>query len=327
MTIPFDEPLLLPPTARVLPSAAMELSWLMIACGKRRVTHRIPAELEAEADAFWGDGHPMLTELLVIAQQLGCLTGWDIDPLLSVASAKLDPDAEMDLSAEPVDERVATVERIARLARDAKLRKRYQEFLHTVWAEGEPVVRELGRPTVERAVQRACASLEHGQSPLELIGENHIARREKFIHITEQALRDGTLVLTPCYVAGGHGHIVTLPGFVSVAFGTGVTTDMARSRATAERVAHDLKLLSDPTRVLILTELDRTPATVGQIAERVGVAQPTASVHVRQLREAGLLHATREGSSTSYRVQRSRVREALRSAHEALLPEVLSTGR
>ena len=95
----------------------------------------------------------------------------------------------------------ATRSAVARLARDAKLRKRYQGFLRTVWAEGEPVMRELGRPTVERAVQRACASLEHGQSPLELIGEDHIARREKFIHFTEQALRDGTLVLTPCYIA------------------------------------------------------------------------------------------------------------------------------
>ena len=107
---------------------------------------------------------------------------------------------------------------------------------------------------------------------------------------------------------------------LSVAIGTGVSTDMAHQRAAAERVAHDFKLLSDPTRVLILTELDRTPATVGQIAERVGVAQPTASVHVRQLREAGLLSATRDGSSTSYRVERLRLREALQGAQDALLP-------
>jgi DNA-binding transcriptional ArsR family regulator len=189
-----------------------------------------------------------------------------------------------------------------------------------LWAAAEPALREFGRPTVERAVQRARASMEHGQSPLEIIGGDHIALREKFEKQTAQALQDGSLVVTPCYIAGGHGHIVALPGHFSVAVGTGVTTDMARNRAAAERVAHDLKLLSDPTRVLILTELDRTPATVGEIAQRVGVAQPTASVHVRQLREAGLLTATRDGASSSYRVERSRLREALRSAHEALLP-------
>jgi len=203
---------------------------------------------------------------------------------------------------------------------DAELRARYQALLRRVWAEGEPLIAELGRPTVERAVLRACASMEHGQSPLEVIGSDHIARRELFSELTGQALRDGTAVLTPSYVAGGHGHIVALPGFLSIAFGTGVTSDMARNRATAERVARDLKLLSDPTRVLILTELDRTPATVGEIADRVGVAQPTASVHVRQLREAGLLRATRDGASSTYAVDRARVREALQSAHEALLP-------
>jgi DNA-binding transcriptional ArsR family regulator len=318
--MPFDAPLALPPTARVKASAAIELSWLLLAC-KDKVAHRVSPELEHEADAFWGDGEHSLTELLVLAQQLDCLTGWDIEPLLSLATAKLDPDAEMNLSTEPLHERLLVHGRIRRLASDDDLRARYGDLLRRVWASAEPLIDELGRPTVERAILRACAAMEHGQSPLEVIGSNHISRRLKFDALTEGALRDGTLLLTPCYIAGGHGHIVALPGLLSVAIGTGVTTDMARNRAAAERVARDLKLLSDPTRVLILTELDRMPATVGEIAQRVGVAQPTASVHVRQLREAGLLTATRDGSSSSYAVDRERLREALQSAHDALLPE------
>jgi DNA-binding transcriptional ArsR family regulator len=317
--MPFDAPLTLPPVVPVRASAAIELAWLTISC-KDKVAHRIAPGLDAEVNTFWGDGEGMLTELVVIAQQLGCLTGWNIDPLLSVASATLDPDAEMNLATEPLRERELVRERIRRLADDAELRARYQDLLRRVWAEAEPLIAELGRPTVERAVLRACASMEHGQPPLEVLGADHIARREKFAELTDEALRDGTAVLTPSYIAGGHGHIVALPGFLSIAFGTGVTSDMARSRATAERVARDLKLLSDPTRLLVLTELDRTPATVGEIAERVGVAQPTASVHVRQLREAGLLRATRDGASSTYAVERARVREALQSAHDALLP-------
>jgi DNA-binding transcriptional ArsR family regulator len=320
MTMPFDEPLSLPPTAHISPSAAIELSWLVIGCGHRSAVHQIAPELEEEADTFWDDGERILTEVLVMAHQLDCFKGWDISPMLALGSARLDPTAKLDLATESPDERDLVVERIARLASDRKLRLRYERLLRAVWADGEPQLRELGRPTVERAVQRACASLEHGQSPVELLGENHIARREKFLPLTKRAMLDGTLLITPCYLAGGHGHIVALPGLLSVAVGTGVTTDMARQRATAERVARDLKLLSDPTRVLILTELDRTPGTVGEIAVRVGVAQPTASVHVRQLREAGLLEATRDGGSSSYRVERGRLREALQSAHDALLP-------
>ncbi len=318
--MPYDEPLLLPPRARVEPSAAIELSWLVIGCGHRNAVHTMAGELEYEVDVFWGDGERMLTELIAIAHQLGCATGWNIDALLSVADATLDPEAELDLVTETEEERTLTRERIARLAADPALRARYQTLLRAVWAEGEPLLREVGRAAVERAAQRARASIEHGQSPIEIIPEGHISRREKYLPLTERALRTNKLVLTPCYLAGGHGHIVALPGMLSVAIGTGVSTDMAHQRAAAERLAHDFKLLSDPTRVLILTELDRAPSTVGEIAERVGVAQPTASVHVRQLREAGLLVATRAGSSTSYRVERHRLREALQSAQESLLP-------
>ncbi|MEO9174911.1 MAG: metalloregulator ArsR/SmtB family transcription factor [Gaiellales bacterium] len=318
--MPFDEPLRLPPSARVSPSAAIELSWLVIGCGTRSAVRQIAPELEEQADGFWDDGSRILTEIIVLAHQLGCLTGWDVSPLLDLGNARLDPTAEVGLSTEAPDERELVIERMARLAADRKLRLRLERLLRAVWADGEPQLRELGRPTVERAVLRTCASLEHGQSPLELLGEKHIARRAEFGAMTQRAMRDGTLLITPCYLAGGHGHIVALPGVLSVAVGTGVSSDMARQRATAERVARDMKLLSDPTRVLILTELDRTPATVGEIALRVGVAQPTASVHVRQLREAGLLESTRDGSSSTYRVERSRLREALQSAHDALLP-------
>jgi Helix-turn-helix domain len=317
--MPYDEPLALPPRARIEPSAAIELSWLVIGCGNRNAVHTMAGDLEEEVDLFWGDGERMLTELISIAHQLRCSTGWNIDPLLSVADARLDPGAELDLMTESEDEQALTRERIARLAADPALRKRYQRLLRAVWAEGEPLLQAVGRTAVERATQRARASIDHGLSPIELIPEAHISRRETFLPLTERALRDGKLVLTPCYLAGGHGHIVALPGLLSVAIGTGVTPDMAHQRAAAERVAHDFKLLSDPTRVLILTELDRTPATVGEIAERVGVAQPTASVHVRQLREAGLLVATRAGSSTSYHVERLKLREALKSAQDSLL--------
>jgi hypothetical protein len=50
-------------------------------------------------------------------------------------------------------------------------------------------------------------------------------------------------------------------------------------------------------------------------------------VHVRQLREAGLLEATRAGNSSSYRVERHKLRATLQSAHDALLPAAELSGR
>ena len=70
------------------------------------------------------------------------------------------------------------MERVARLAGDAELRERYERLLRDGLVRAEPVLRELGRPTVERAVLSVCASLEHGRSALDVIGEEHIACRE-----------------------------------------------------------------------------------------------------------------------------------------------------
>jgi DNA-binding transcriptional ArsR family regulator len=94
---------------------------------------------------------------------------------------------------------------------------------------------------------------------------------------------------------------------------------MAQRRADAERIAAGLKLLSDATRIVILDELDRAPATVGETAQRVGIAQPTASAHLRQLREAGLIEAARDGQRTIYRVHRAQVERLIDQARKWML--------
>ena len=94
---------------------------------------------------------------------------------------------------------------------------------------------------------------------------------------------------------------------------------MAQRRADAERIAAGLKLLSDATRIVILDELDRAPATVGETAQRVGIAQPTASAHLRQLRDAGLIDAQRDGQRTVYRVQRDQIERVMDDAREWML--------
>ena len=203
---------------------------------------------------------------------------------------------------------------------------RYQEYLRAVWADGGPLAARARRPTIERAVTRACPSLEHGLSPIELIPEGHIARRENFLPMTAARAARATLTLTPCYLAGGHGHIVALPGMLSVAIGTGVTTDMARQRAAAEVVARDLKLLSDPTSVLILTS--SIASRHGRRDRAARRRRPADRLRARrQLREAGLLEATRDGNSSSYRVERHRLRATLQGAHDALLPAAELAGR
>jgi ArsR family transcriptional regulator, arsenate/arsenite/antimonite-responsive transcriptional repressor len=312
----------LPPAPRrreLAPSAAIEISWLITSCSGPSSLLDVPTQLATRAETFWGDGKGLMIEMLVVAQQVGCLSGWNVDPLFDLARTAIRVPNDLRLETEPDDERLLTLARVERLAADAALRKRYSKLLRDLWTLAEPAWTALGRPTVERSITRLQASLDHGVSALDLIPEGHIAHKPHFREMVQAAVRDNTLIVTPSYFAGTHGHIVALPGALSVALGAGVTEGMARRRTDAERVAGELKLLSDPTRVLILGELEREPMTVGDTARCVGIAQPTASVHLRQLREAGLIEARREDARTVYVVQRGRLRDVIDGARATLL--------
>ena len=312
----------LPPPPRrteLAPSVAIELSWLVTSCTGPTSLLDVPSDLAARAETFWEDGQGLMIEMLVVAQQLGCLTGWSADPLFDLARAPIRVPAELALETESEEDQRLTLARVERLARDGGVRKRYSKLLRDLWALADPSWTQLGRPTVERALTRLQASLDHGLSAVDLIPERHIAQMPRFSEMTHAAVRDNTLLVTPSYFAGSHGHVVALPGVLSVAIGADVTIDMARRRTDAERVAGELKLLSDPTRVLILGELEREPMSVGDTARCVGIAQPTASVHLRQLRDAGLVEARREGPRTVYVVQRERLRSVIEGARATLL--------
>lgn len=69
-------------------------------------------------------------------------------------------------------------------------------------------------------------------------------------------------------------------------------------------IALRLKALADPVRVrlmsLILAQSDVGACTC-DLAPAVGVSEATASHHLKQLREAGLVEGTKKGTNTFYR--------------------------
>jgi L-amino acid N-acyltransferase YncA/DNA-binding transcriptional ArsR family regulator len=56
--------------------------------------------------------------------------------------------------------------------------------------------------------------------------------------------------------------------------------------------------LADPTRLRLLRSVAAAPATVGTLADSLGISQPTCSHHVRRLAAAGLVHTSRSGMRT-----------------------------
>ena len=69
--------------------------------------------------------------------------------------------------------------------------------------------------------------------------------------------------------------------------------------------------LSDPTRILMLYALDEKPLNVTELTHELGIPQPTASRHLKVLRERGLVHTTRRGTTITYQLSDKRLIQAL----------------
>lgn len=69
--------------------------------------------------------------------------------------------------------------------------------------------------------------------------------------------------------------------------------------------------LSDPTRLLILYALSESPHNVTEIAAELSVIQPTISRHLKVLRDRGLVHTVRQGTTVTYHLADQRLIQAL----------------
>lgn len=69
--------------------------------------------------------------------------------------------------------------------------------------------------------------------------------------------------------------------------------------------------LADTNRILLLYAIHERPRSVSDLADAVGISQPSASRHLKILRERGLVLANRLGASVEYHVTDERLINAL----------------
>jgi ArsR family transcriptional regulator len=75
--------------------------------------------------------------------------------------------------------------------------------------------------------------------------------------------------------------------------------------------ANICQALGDPKRIQILYALHQRPRHVTALAEALGMPQPTASRHLRVLRERALVTTERDGPAVVYRLTEPRMIEVL----------------
>ena len=103
-----------------------------------------------------------------------------------------------------------------------------------------------------------------------------------------------------------------------ITIGTGVGQGDAVAGAT-QSVAPRLKALADPTRLALLHSLATAPSSVGELAVLFRLAQPTVSMHVKVLRENGLVRSQREGGRLRLSVDAGAVELLLHELGHAVL--------
>lgn len=91
----------------------------------------------------------------------------------------------------------------------------------------------------------------------------------------------------------------------------------------AEDVARRVQALADPTRLIILRIIRHFGMINTEIADYLGLARPTVSVHAKILREAGLIHSRKEGREMRHEIDAQAVRALFDELDKFLdLPEV-----
>jgi ArsR family transcriptional regulator len=95
--------------------------------------------------------------------------------------------------------------------------------------------------------------------------------------------------------------------------------------AARERLVAGFKALADPTRldVFRLIAAQEAPLCACDVVDRFPVSQPTISHHLKVLREAGLLIASRRGVWAYYAVD-PRGLDLLRDALDELAPALVA---
>ncbi|HTT85724.1 MAG TPA: metalloregulator ArsR/SmtB family transcription factor [Acidimicrobiales bacterium] len=319
------------PRVAVEASVAIELEWALASAEREDFRHDHPVldavyretpGLRERVQGMWGPAEALrcggFMELMVLAHHGGSLLSTDAEGLLErlpgLCTTAPATAAQLPLRSETAADRAAVLRRLARLRESGELRAQYVAVVRAMWEAVHPHWERLGRPSVDAAVAERRALAARGAD------WHEIARSDcdcgELLETTVNALGPGDgLCVVPAFFTH-KGLFVDLPGLVVV----GVRTDTSgvEARARTEALARRLKAISDPTRLAILDTLRSGPRTVTEIAGAFSLAQPTVSNHVKQLREAGLVTDTRQGTRRQLVVQDDNVAELIARLHDAL---------
>jgi DNA-binding transcriptional ArsR family regulator len=94
------------------------------------------------------------------------------------------------------------------------------------------------------------------------------------------------------------------------------TLDTEKLRAGAGEALGVLRALAHEDRLLLLCEISRAERSVGELAERLDIRQPSLSQQLGVLRREGLVETRRQGKHIYYRIANADALVLLRTLYE-----------
>lgn len=258
-------------------------------------------------------------ELIIFAQRLGKLFAEPEAFLARMEEVASRPFVVPELESEGPGVREILQDRLDRLVASPQLRAQHLALVRDFWAELKPEWEQSGKAIAEEMVHSLNQRLERTDDVRSLLPRSHFAWREGHADLVRTAAANGEAVIVPLALAGVGTGFFSLPHFLLIASGPDAEKRLDQRRARSEKAAARFKLLSDPTRVSILTGLCRSPFSIGDLAVEYGLSQPTISVHVKMLREAGLLESTKTRGQTFYQSSPEKLVEFIELAKADLM--------
>jgi DNA-binding transcriptional ArsR family regulator len=329
------------PSVRAHPSLASDLAWLLLTAASPSVrTHYLarvdasppPAsmcgaaamafdgrpDLAERVRTFWddADGETSFTEMHILSHYAGALEATEPDVLWTALERAIPTmPVELDMASESDEELALFSSRFRRLKDSPAFVRSYLDLLAEVWAPVNDMWQQR-LPAIEQAGRHFVQQYEGTASLGLLVTPGCDIFRERLPRVAADIEGGKPVAFVPCLFFGSSLYL-DFPDLVVIGIGVGPGDEQARART--ESVARRLKAVADPTRLAILHSLASAPNTVGELATLFRLAQPTVSMHVKVLRECGLVLSERKGGRMRLSADPAAVETLLDDVRHAVL--------
>ncbi|MFU8889711.1 MAG: ArsR/SmtB family transcription factor [Trueperaceae bacterium] len=291
----------------------------------RRFSLEAPEALHAVAD-FWRQRGPgdAGAEAFLLAIRFGYVRDPDPERFLSdfgrLPGRYLSEGRVKDSATLEESERVAAR---LELLRDPDTAEAWAQAHRGLWRLLGPYWERERRPAVESAAAAFLRQLRVSGDVLSSFPRHHFAQFEAAVTQIRKAEKEGRVLVVPMGLAVAGGFLFDVDGTVYIGFGMQAERVHERTAQRVAELAPRMKAFADPTRAMLLAVIARFEGlqfTVGDLAQQLGVSQPTVSGHLRLLRDAGLVHIERRGNKAYHRLDRDAL-HGLLAGFEAAVAE------